>query len=43
MNTDQLPPLPDMALSVVKNRRTQQTQLSDHGAAYYGSNWYVER
>jgi hypothetical protein len=41
--TPDLPDLPEPELAEVHNSRTGERELSTHGAAYYGSNWRVER
>jgi hypothetical protein len=41
--TEGLGPLPEAALTVVHNAHTMERQVSTHGVAYYGSNWYAER
>ena len=35
--------LPPATLCEVRNRATGERQVSDHGNAYYGSNWVVAR
>lgn len=35
--------LPPATLCEVRNKATGERQVSNHGAAYYGSNWVVAR